>query len=477
MTNRKNRACVFGVIFMAATVFFASCANDSSNAAVPSDVADSVIISENAAIGSVVSIDDAEFYIIKNTYLQNRNSSRAAVSENVDDVSNSIDDEDAKSFVKKFAGAEYIDTYLSQEANITEYILLYNRNDVKTVKKETSAKNIANLEDRFPVYQYVADKNSYIKIAELSQAWTSEFLIGNYLDTSKKTEKDRAEVFNAMTEAQIRSYDPDQIKISTNSNLYGTNLSKKISITIAYNRDNKGNLNFDDVHYHKQYLKYQLVDGKETWSYFYQKNPNVEPVSTMYNLGGRYQLYKYEYAKEPTSSKKNFIINAQGDGEINGSSDPALYKNSIQFYANSIKAQIGNNTTSPNYKVVKVNYNGFDLNQRVNVTIETQGKSEQITKEDKSQYTFKEAIMTFLSDYVKIAETEIKNNSEYLKKLYTKASFADGAYFNKDFIIVSATVDEHNELIPDYESVINKFADNNILIFTGKYTKTDTFPE
>lgn len=315
-----------------------------------------------------------------------------------------------------------------------------------------------------------------IKIVDFSLAWTSEFLIGRYLDPSKIEEKDRAEVFNAMSEAEIRSYDPDQIKISTNRNLYGTDLSKKISITIAYNRDSEGRLNFDDVHYHKQYLNYQLVNGKETYSYSYQKNPDVEPVSTMYNLNGRYQLYKYEYAKEPTSSKKNFIINAQGDGEINGITDPALYKNSIQFYANSIKAQMGNNATSPNYKVVKVNYNGFDLNQRVKVTIETPVETGGgIITEDK--YTFKEAITTFLSDYVKIAETETKNGSEYLKKLYTKASFANGAYFNKDFIIVSATVDERGELIPDYESVINNFADILIPVLTGKYETPDSFPE
>ena len=477
MVKRKNRVCVFGIVFMAAMIFFVGCANDGNNTVVPPDVADGVIISENAAIGSVVSIDDADFYVIKNTYLQNRNSSRAAVSENIDDVSNSIDDEAAKSFVKKFAGAEYIDTYLSQEANITEYILLYNKDDVKTVKKETTAKNSATLKDTFPVYQYVAGKGSYTKIVDLSLAWTSEFLIGKYLDTSKIEEKDRAEIFNAMTEAEIRSYDPDQIMISTDSKLYGTDLSKKINITIAYNRDSEGNLNIDDVHYHKQYLNYQLVNGKETWSYFYQKNPDAEPVSTMYNLNGRYQLYKYEYADKNISSKKNFMINAQGDGEINGITDPSVYKNSIQFGSDYIKVQMGYIKTSPNYKVVKVYYDGFDLNQQVRVRIETAENSEQITKEDKSQYTFKEAITTFLSDYVKIAETEAKNDSEYLKKLYTKASFAKNAYFNKDFIIVSATVDEHGELIPDYESVIHNFADILIPVLTGKYTTPDTFPE
>ncbi|MDE7392193.1 MAG: hypothetical protein K2M90_07045, partial [Treponemataceae bacterium] len=247
--------------------------------------------------------------------------------------------------------------------------------------------------------------------------------------------------------------------------------------TIAYNRDSEGNLNIDNVHYHKQYLNYQLVNGKETWSYFYQKNPDAEPVSTMYNLNGRYQLYKYEYADKNISSKKNFMINAQGDGEINGITDPSAYKNSIQFGSDYIKVQMGYIKTSPNYKVVKVYYDGFDLNQQVRVRIETAEESEQITKEDKSQYTFKEAITTFLSEYVKIAETEAKNDSEYLKKLYTKASFAKNAYFNKDFIIVSATVDEHDELIPDYESVIHNFADILIPVLTGKYTTPDTFPE
>lgn len=477
MAKRKDIVCVFGVIFMAAMIFFVSCTNDDNAAVVPPDSTDGAAIAENAAIGSVVSIDDAEFYVIKNTYLQNKDASRAALSENADDMLDAIDDEDAKAFVKKFAGAEYIDTYLSQEANITEYILLYNKDDVKTVKKETTAKNSATLKDTFPVYQYVAGKGSYTKIVDLSLAWASEFLIGKYLDTSKIEEKDRAEVFNAMTEAEIRSYDPDQIMISTDSKLYGTDLSKKINITIAYNRDSEGNLNIDDVHYHKQYLNYQLVDGKETWTYFLQKNPDVDPVSTMYNLNGRYQLYKYEYADKNISSKKNFIINAQGDGEINGITDPAFYKNSIQFYANFIRAQIGNNATSPDYKVVEVSYNGFDLNQRVTVTIKTPEKSEQITKEDNSKYTFKEAITTFLSDYVKIAETEVKDDAEYLRKLYTKASFANGAYFNKDFIIVSATVDEHGELIPDYESVIHNFADILIPVLTGKYTTPDTFPE
>lgn len=477
MAKRKNIVCVCGGIFMAAMLFFVSCANDDNAAVVSPDSTDGAVIAENAAIGSVVSIGDAEFYVIKNTYLQKQNASKAALSGSIDDMLDAIDDKDAKAFVKKFAGAAYIDTYLCQEADLTEYILLYNKNDVKTVKKETTAKNDATLKDTFPVYQYVADKGSYTKVVDLSLGWISTFLIGKYLDTSKIEEKDRAEVFNAMTEAEIRSYDPDQIMISTDSSLYGTDLSKKISITIAYNRDSEGNLNYNDVHYRKQYLNYQLVDGKETYSYFYQENSDADPASTMYNLGGRYQLYKYAYAKEPTSSKKNFIINAQGDGGINGIADPAFYKNSIQFYANYIKAQMGNSATSPNYKVVKVYYDGFDLNQQVKVTIETVEKSEQMTKEDNAKYTFKEAITTFLSDYVKIAETEVKDDSEYLKKLYTKASFADGAYFNKDFIIVSATVDEHGELIPDYESAINKFAGILIPVLTGKYTVSDAFPE
>lgn len=141
MAKRKN--IVFGVIFMAVTVFFASCsddvfvnhANDDNNTIVSPDITGGSTIFENAAIGSVVRMDDATFYVIKNTYLQNQNSSRAAISESTDDVSDSIDDEDAKRFVKKFAGAGYIDTYLNQEANITEYILLYNIDDVKTVKK------------------------------------------------------------------------------------------------------------------------------------------------------------------------------------------------------------------------------------------------------------------------------------------------------------------------------------------------------
>lgn len=475
MAKRKNIVCACGGIFMAAMLFFMSCANDDNNAVVPPDSTGGTAISENAAIGSVVSIGDAEFYVIKNTYLQNKDASRAALSGNTDDMLDAIDDEDAKAFVKKFAGAAYIDAYLCQEADLTEYILLYNTDNVKTIKKETSAKNDATLKDTFPVYQYAADKGSYTKLVDLSLGWTSTFLIGKYLDTSKIEEKDRAEVFNAMTEAEIRSYDPDQIMISTDSKLYGTDLSKKINITIAYNRDSEGNLNFDDVHYHKQYLKYQLVNGKETWSYFYQKNPDAEPVSTMYNLNGRYQLY--EYADKNISSKKNFMINAQGDGEINGITDPSVYKNSIQFGSDYIKVQMGYIKTSPNYKVVKVYYDGFDLNQQVRVRIETAEKSEQMTKEDKSQYTLKEAITTFLSDYVKIAETEVKDDSEYLKKLYTKASFAEGAYFNKDFIIVSATVDEHGELIPDYESVIHNFADILIPVLTGKYTTPDTFPE
>lgn len=320
----------FGIAAAALAAFFVSCSNGGGS----SGAGDGESETSSFAVGNEISYDGDKYLVLKNDFAESSGGSSRAV-------------------VKSYSGLFYQNENAQKvrrekfesEFNISEYVELFSI----TSKKDKISAGYGKLDDR---YLYL-NRNGE-KLYTATQSWQSNTMFGN-LSTSEGNE-----AFNALTENEIREYDPNYLMIESYSAVYGDDLSKKVREIYRYIISNDGKTvdyenGVDKIMSYKDFTEMPDKKSRAVWRYD-DDCINNERYYDLLDSHSSSNFFNFCFFPDGT-----YRLSANGDGNINGSTSTSVYRcqltiKNIDSTQLQYRARITNNDNKTDSKDVTFDY-------------------------------------------------------------------------------------------------------------------------
>lgn len=387
-----------GISMILLSALFVSCGADDDDSSSGGD-------SSGFTVGSEITFDGGKYLVLKNDFAGSESSSRAAVTS---DSGSYYQNENAEALRRNKIESDY---------GISDYIELFK----VTTRKEASKKGIASLED-----EYLILNESKKQLFKVKQSWSSTTLFSG-------TVAEKSEQFNALTENEIREYDPDYFTFENKSAVYGDDLSKKVQTEYVYNMDSDGKTcdytSLKRIGDWKDYKK--MSDGKDqsVWrTNTYYNDGEVSSVNYyLQALGSNYCSF-YSYSNR---------IEADGEGTLKGSTSTSVWKGEV-----TVKSVTG---TAAKFQVTLTDEDEETLSETFSVTYSDFNSTKEATTSDAEYY------ITVSSEKTTLNGTEVPSSVTF------RAPFKDTSVELQPYTSISWKPEvENGEIVykPDYESWI-----------------------
>lgn len=400
-----------GISMVLLSALFVSCGtNDDDDSSSSGD-------SSGFTVGSEISFDGGKYLVLKNDF-----ASSLSASANIS--SRAVIKSDSGSYYQNENAEKLRRNKIESDYGISNYIELFK----VTTRIDASKKGIASLED-----VYLILNESKKEIFKVTQKWSSTTLFASENSVAKRSEQ-----FKALTENQIREYDPDYFTYENKKALYGNDLSKKILTQYVYTRSkNEKTVDYtkiDSIRDWKDYKKMSDKKEKAVWrSAVY--NPGTEDPSTSYyllNMAGSNFLSIY--------TETNYI-SAEGEGALTGSTSTSDWQGVVIPESVNAEAATFNVRLRDEDKEI--------LNNAFTVTYSNLDSTKEAKTSDAEYYITVSSEKTKLT--VNGTETEVPSAVTF------RAPFKDTSAELQPYTSVSWKPEVENDEIvykPDYESWI-----------------------
>ncbi len=332
----------FGIAAVALAAFFVSCSNDGGSSGTGTD--DGAAETSDFAVGKEISYDGDKYLVLKNDFAEGSGSSSRAVVESYSGLF--YQNENAQKARREKVESEF---------NISEYVELFSI----TSKKDKISAGYGKLDDR---YLYL-NRNGE-KLYTVTQSWQSNTMFGN-LSTSEGNE-----AFNALSENKIREYDPNYLQIESYSAVYGDDLSKKVREIYRYIISSDGKTvdyenGVDKIMSYKDFTEMPDKKSRAVWRHDDESSKNNKNKKYYYALldsrSGSNFFNFCIYLDETYQRNGTYQLNANGDGNINGSTSTSDYRcrltvRNIDSTQLQYRAEITNNDNKTDSNYVTFDY-------------------------------------------------------------------------------------------------------------------------
>lgn len=422
--KRVSNLLVLGAFAFTSFAFY-SCANDDLNEKSSTENVEVETVASQYVVGSTVTYEDIAYKVIRNDFISA--GSRAS---------------------EVFADGSYRASLLSEKLGIEKCIELFDL----TTRKETSAKGLASLTDK-----YVELDSEGNTIATAKQEWSQSGLFPS-LTTSEKNA-----AFNALSEEELREYDPDKIYIEAKKSLYGNDLSKHYNYEFDYDRNDDKSVNLDALKCVKTWKDYALnFSGKEKSVWRTEEYAKGSITYCLQNPGNE-SSSGFASVKEYTNSENytyKYDLQAAGDGKINGSTSTSDFDGIARITSLSTDA-ISLKFTSKVNDVLTVRY---DITNSESGSIDSLKIRERVYDTDGTTTTSDKTESYSLTDfdfkYVAFSDTKKTiGEKEYPAAITITAPVLDEetSILHTKYLVLTFNLSDSGEYEPDIESYIQNY--------------------
>lgn len=268
-------------------------------------------------VGQEITFQGETYKVLRNDFLEEENSSSSSSNKNV--LSNvAVNVSRAVITTNSNSGSEYQNENakklrydkIEKDYGVSKCIELFN----VTNNNISNTNGTATLEDKF----LICDKEE--PIYQIKQVWSSATLFSG-------TTAEKAAAFNALTENEIRAYDPDYFTFTSRASLYGDDLSKKVQTEYQYTR-NAGEKTCDytslvGVKDWKDFKKMSDGNEKSVWrTETYYTGSEIKNINYVLHAPSGSNFFSFNI----TSNK----IEANGDGTLNGSTSKSVWRGDVR---------------------------------------------------------------------------------------------------------------------------------------------------